>query len=79
MELDSLAAVRAGATAGVLWSAATAREIVEDISLDIQLGRMSRTAGLDLIRRVRERAMPEPASPAADDTAGAGPPPQMLR
>lgn len=44
----------------VLWSAATAREIVADISRDVELGRMSRAAGLDLIRRVRERAAPEP-------------------
>jgi hypothetical protein len=54
----------------VLWSAATAREIVADISRDIDLGRMGRAAGLDLIHRVRERAAPEPdgaASPGRKD------------
>lgn len=44
----------------VLWSAATARAIVADISRDVELGRMSRAEGLDLIRRVRERAAAEP-------------------
>ena len=40
----------------VLWSAATAREIVADIARDIELGRMRRAQGLDLIDRVQQRA-----------------------
>lgn len=48
----------------VLWSAATAREIVADISRDVELGRTSRAEGLDLIRRVRERAAADPDGPS---------------
>ena len=44
----------------VLWSAATAREIVADIARDIELGRLSRAQGLDLIDRVRQRAASDP-------------------
>jgi hypothetical protein len=51
---------RAGDLTEVLWSAATAREIVADISRDMELGRMSRAQGLDLIDRVQQRAAPEP-------------------
>ena len=44
----------------MLWSAATAREIVADICRDIELGRMSPSHGLDLIDRVKQRAAPDP-------------------
>ena len=62
----------------VSWSAATAHEIVADIARDIELGRMSRAQGLDLIDRVQQRAAPElmerrPLTPLRGDRDGACP------
>jgi len=79
VELDTSGSAHGdGELTEVLWSAATAREIVADISRDIELGRLSRAHGLDLIERVQQRAAPEPKvrlrSTARQEIAKAGTP-----
>lgn len=50
---------------GVLWSAATAREIVAVIAEDAQAGLLSLSEAMDLIDRVRGRAGSVPSRPPA--------------
>lgn len=70
MNCDRCRDVVRGAGAGALWSVATAREIVQVIAEDVEVGLVAPDQAIDLIDRVRSRAKPALGSPKQGVVSG---------